>query len=256
MLVCILLALIHSIFGIDIGFNLLTRDFLLLYFFAAIGLNADIKTLLSGGWPLLILTGIGMATVLGLDPLIGLLGGSVSLLGGHGTAIAWAPRFAEAHGISNALEIGVACSTFGLVLASLMGGPIARILIRRHRLKPAQAAGFEQSSEAVGDREAVTYFSLLRTLFWLNMSLGLGELLHEGLKAAGSNLPRFVCCRFAAILLTNTVPRLARFQWPANMAAVAQKYGAAHRAFIVVPLVSGFFVDISNADRIRTAALP
>jgi ESS family glutamate:Na+ symporter len=178
----------------------------------------------------------------------------------------------------------------------------------------------------------VTYFSLLRTLFWLNMSLGLGELLHEGLKAAGSNLPLFVCCLFAAILLTNTVPRLRRFQWPAgspslaivsdislgifltmslmslqlwtiaelagpiisilaaqfvvsflfavfvvfrvmgrdyeaavicagfggislgatptamaNMSAVAQKYGAAHRAFIVVPLVSGFFVDISNA---------
>lgn len=345
LLVCILLALIHSIFGIDIDFNLLTRDFLLLYFFAAIGLNADVKTLRSGGSPLLILvattvgymilqnlTGIGMARVLGLDPLIGLLGGSVSLLGGHGTAIAWAPRFAEAHGISNALEISIACATFGLVLASLMGGPIARILIRRHKLKSAQAAGFEQSSEAVGEREAVTYFSLLRTLFWLNMSLGLGELLHEGLKAAGSNLPLFVCCLFAAILLTNTVPRLGRFQWPAgsrslaivsdialgifltmslmslqlwtiaelagpiiailaaqfvvsflfalfvvfrvmgrdyeaavicagfggislgatptamaNVSAVAQKYGAAHRAFIVVPLVSGFFVDISNA---------
>jgi ESS family glutamate:Na+ symporter len=33
----------------------------------------------------------------------------------------------------------------------------------------------------------------------------------------------------------------------ANMSAVTKKYGAAHRAFIVLPLVSGFFVDISNA---------
>ena len=346
LLVCLLLALIHAINGTEIGFNLQTRDFLLLYFFAAIGLNSDIKTLLSGGWPLLILvgttvgymllqnlTGIGMAALLGLNPLVGLLGGSVSLLGGHGTAIAWAPRFAESHGISNALEIGIACATFGLVLASLMGGPIARILIRGNGLQPPPAALFEE--EIGGEdpvHEPVTYFSLLRTLFWLNVSLGLGELLHEALKAAGSNLPLFVCCLFAAIFLTNTVPRLLPIRYlaaprslaivsdialgifltmslmslqlwtiaslagpilailaaqfavsflfalfvvfkvmgrdyeaavicagfggislgatptaMANMAAVAQKYGNAHRAFIIVPLVSGFFVDISNA---------
>mgnify|MGYP001809540759 FL=1 len=353
LLVCLLLALIHAINGTEIGFNLQTRDFLLLYFFAAIGLNADIKTLLSGGWPLLILvgttvaymvlqnlTGIGMAALLGLNPLVGLLGGSVSLLGGHGTAIAWAPRFAESHGISNALEIGIACATFGLVLASLMGGPIARILIRRHRLKTPQArgAGPDTASASLeggtpdGAGEPVTYFSLLGTLFWLNVSLGLGELLHEALRAAGSNLPLFVCCLFAAIFLTNTVPRLLPIRclaaprslaivseislgifltmslmslqlWTiaslagpilailaaqfvvsflfalfvvfkvmgrdyeaavicagfggislgatptamANMSAVAQTYGPAHRAFIIVPLVSGFFVDISNA---------
>ncbi len=345
LLVCVLLALVHAVTGVEVGFNLLTRDFLLLYFFAAIGLNADFKTLLSGGWPLLILvgstvgymilqnlTGIGMATLLGLNPLVGLLGGSVSLLGGHGTAIAWAPRFAEDHGISNALEISIACATFGLVLASLMGGPIARILIRRHRLKPAR---FNQVDEGPGSGaadEPVTYFSLLRTLFWLNMSLGLGEVLHEVLKAAGSNLPLFVCCLFAAILLTNILPRVVGIDYlaaprslaivsdialgifltmslmslqlwtiaslagpilailaaqfvvsflfalfvvfrvmgrdyeaavicagfggislgatptaMANMAAVVQKYGPARRAFIVVPLVSGFFVDISNA---------
>ncbi|WP_216921823.1 sodium/glutamate symporter [Synechococcus sp. CCAP 1479/9] len=352
LLVCLLLALIHAINGTEIGFNLQTRDFLLLYFFAAIGLNADIKTLLSGGWPLLILvgttvgymllqnlTGIGMAALLGLNPLVGLLGGSVSLLGGHGTAIAWAPRFAESHGISNALEIGIACATFGLVLASLMGGPIARILIRRHRLKTPQAASSSSaSSAAVGGAtpdaglEPVTYFTLLGTLFWLNVSLGLGEVLHEVLKAAGSNLPLFVCCLFAAIFLTNTVPRLLPIRclaaprslaivsdialgifltmslmslqlWTiaslagpilailaaqfvvsflfalfvvfkvmgrdyeaavicagfggislgatptamANMSAVSQTYGPARRAFIIVPLVSGFFVDISNA---------
>ncbi len=344
LLVCVLLALVHAISGLEISFNLLTRDFLLLYFFAAIGLNADVRTLVSGGRPLLILiattvvfmvlqniTGIGVATLLGLNPLVGLLGGSVSLLGGHGTAIAWAPRFAEAHGISNALEIGVACATFGLVLASLMGGPIARLLIQRNKLQPP-ACGVDDDDAESSAGERVTYFTLLRTFFWLNMSLGLGEVLHEGLQALGSNLPLFVCCLFAAIFLTNTVPRLVKVRelaparslaivsdialgifltmslmslqlWTiaalagpiiailtaqfvlsflfalfvvfrvmgrdyeaavicagfggislgatptamANMSAVAQKYGAARRAFIVVPLVSGFFVDISNA---------
>ncbi|MCP9773056.1 sodium/glutamate symporter [Synechococcus sp. Tobar12-5m-g] len=345
LLVCLLLAVVHSLTGIEIGFNLATRDFLLLYFFAAIGLNADLKTLVAGGRPLLVLvvvtvgymvlqnlTGVGVASLLGLNPLIGLLGGSVSLLGGHGTTIAWAPRFAADHGVENALEIGIACATFGLVLASLMGGPIARLLIRGNKLQPGRAARETGQESTAQKAEPISYFSLLRTLFWLNVSLALGEGLHEALRAAGRNLPLFVCTLFAAILLTNTVPRLGRFQWPArsrslaiiseislgifltmslmslqlwtiaelagpiitilaaqfvvaflfavfvifrvmgrdyeaavicsgfggislgatptamaNMAAVVQTYGPAHRAFIIVPLVSGFFVDISNA---------
>lgn len=32
-----------------------------------------------------------------------------------------------------------------------------------------------------------------------------------------------------------------------NMSAVAKQYGPAHRAFIVVPLVCGFFIDLVNA---------
>lgn len=354
LLVCVLLAVVHGLSGLAIGFDLTARDFLLLYFFAAIGLNADIRTLLAGGRPLAVLvlitvgymllqnlTGVGVARLLGLDPLVGLLGGSVSLLGGHGTAIAWAPRFAESHGVANALEIAIACATVGLVLASLMGGPIARILIERHGLKPrgsaaatAEAAidpGAQAQAGAVAE-ERIDAFALLQTLLWLNISLALGEGLHEVLQRLGSNLPLFVCSLFAAIFLTNTIPRIAPIPWPAgtrtlslvsdvslgvfltmslmslqlwtiadlagpilvmlgtqfvvaflfalvvvframgrdyeaavicsgfggislgatptamaNMTAVAQRYGAAHRAFIIVPLVSGFFVDIANA---------
>nr|WP_259737594.1 sodium/glutamate symporter [Synechococcus sp. CS-1329] len=350
LLVCVLLALVHAVSGLEVGFNLATRDFLLLYFFAAIGLGADIRTLIAGGRPLLVLvgltlgymvlqnlTGVGVASLMGLDPLKGLLGGSVSLLGGHGTAIAWAPRFVRDHGIDNALEIGIACATLGLVLASLMGGPVARFLIHRHRLRTGPAdgpsTGAGERADTPSDLRPVTYFSLLSTLFWLNMSLAVGEVLHTSLQAMGSNLPLFVCSLFGAILLTNLVPRLLpRMRWPAgsrslalmseislgifltmslmslqlwtiaglagpillilaaqflvalvfavvvvfpamgsdydaavicsgfggislgatptamaNMAAVSHRYGPSPQAFIIVPLVSGFFVDISNA---------
>ncbi len=347
LLVCLLLALVQAVTGLEISFNLATRDFLLLYFFAAIGLNADIQTLVSGGRPLLVLlaltlaytvvqnlVGTGVAAALGLNPLVGLLGGSVSMVGGHGTAIAWAPRFVERYGIANALEIGIACATFGLVLAPLMGGPIARLLIQRHRLRPGHVGDTPSDTTAntPEKQEPVSYFSLLRTLFWLNMSLVLGDGIFYGLRALGRSLPLFVCCLFGAIVLTNTVPRLARIRWPsrtrslamvsdialgifltmslmslqlwtiadlagpilailaaqalaafvftvvlvframgggydgavisagfagfalgatptamANMAAVANKYGPAPQAFIIVPLVSGFFVDISNS---------
>jgi glutamate:Na+ symporter, ESS family len=299
----------------------------------------------AGGIPLLILvvvtigfmllqnlTGIAVATSLGLDALVGLLGGSVSLLGGHGTSIAWAPTFAEKHGIPNATEIGIAGATLGLVISSLIGGPIARFLITRHGLEPKVIHQPDVGVTYDAKTEEVGYYNMLSTLFWLNMSLALGSLLQTGLRYIGANPPLFVCSLFAAIILTNTVPQILRTPWPAgtrslalvsdvslgvflamslmslqlwtivdvagpilailtaqtilavifalfvifrfmgrdyeaavicsgfagislgatptamaNMTAVAKKYGQAHRAFIIVPLVSGFFVDIANA---------
>ena len=345
LLVCLATALLYSFKGFEISFTLATRDFLLLYFFASIGLNSDIKTLWEGGVPLLILvsltivymllqnfTGMAVASALGLDRLIGLLGGSVSLLGGHGTSIAWAPTFVEKHGIANASEIGIACATLGLVISSLMGGPIARLLITRHHLEPKVIVQPDVGVTHNAKTQEIGYYGMLSTLFWLNMSVALGELLQTGLQAIGANLPLFVCSLFAAIVLTNTIPRLVKTPWPAgtrslalvsdvalgvflamslmslqlwtivdlagpiltilaaqtalavvyalfvifrfmgrdyeaavvcsgfagislgatptamaNMTAVAKKYGQAHRAFIIVPLVSGFFVDIANA---------
>ena len=345
LLVCVVTALLYSFVGLEISFKLATRDFLLLYFFASIGLNSDIKTLWAGGIPLLILvaltigymllqnlTGIAVATSLGLDALVGLLGGSVSLLGGHGTSIAWAPTFAEKHGIPNASEIGIACATLGLVISSLIGGPIARFLITRHHLEPKVIHQPDVGVTYDAKTQEIGYYGMLSTLFWLNMSLALGGLLQTGLRYLGANLPLFVCSLFAAIILTNTIPRLLKTPWPAgtrslalvsdvslgvflamslmslqlwtivdvagpiitilaaqtilavifalfvifrfmgrdyqaavicsgfagislgatptamaNMTAVAKKYGQAHRAFIIVPLVSGFFVDIANA---------
>ena len=60
--------------------------------------------------------------------------GSASLIGGHGTTIAWAPIITQRFGIANALEVGIATATLGLVVASLVGGPIAGFLITRHHL--------------------------------------------------------------------------------------------------------------------------
>ena len=55
-----------------------------------------------------------------------------------------------------------------------------------------------------------------------------------------------ICAGFGGITLGSTATAIV------NMTAVAKQYGAAHRAFIVVPMVCGFFVDVVNALIINT----
>jgi ESS family glutamate:Na+ symporter len=339
-------------FGLDITveFDLGARDFLLVYFFTTIGLNARLSDLVAGGKPLAILlgvtvgymvlqnlTGITVASAFDLPPQIGLLGGTVSLIGGHGTTIAWSPVFAEEYGIENAMEIGIACATFGLVLASTMGGPIARYLIRKHDLQPTRTEAFDVGVAAEQERTGIDYLSFLQAIFAIHVSVTLGVLINESLEAAGLKLPLFVTALFGGILLANSIPRLLkRVTWPsrtaslaliaevslgiflamslmsmqlwalidlagpiltmlvcqfviaasltlfvvfrlmgrnydaavvcsgfggislgstatamANMTAVTHRYGPSHLAFIIVPLVCAFFIDIVNAFLIK-----
>jgi len=138
----ILFGVLYAAFDFELSFALQLRDSLLITFFTTIGLSSRFATLIEGGKPLLILlvvavtylfiqnfTGLAAASLTGQPAEIGIIGGSVSLSGGHGTAIALAPRFVEVYGVGNAMEIGVACATFGLVLGGLIGGPIAKFLI-------------------------------------------------------------------------------------------------------------------------------
>ena len=129
LLVAVLLTLLHVMGGPELNFNLDSRDFLLVYFFTTVGMNARFSDLRRGGQPLFILLGltigymtlqnvigVTMAGLLGLQPATGLLLGTVSLIGGHGTTIAWAPTFVEKFQLESAMEIGIAAATFGSFL--------------------------------------------------------------------------------------------------------------------------------------------
>jgi ESS family glutamate:Na+ symporter len=336
--------------GYRVTFELTARDVLLVYFFTTIGINARVSDLKAGGRPLVILLaavgvfmllqnalGVAVATLLGKPPGIGVLAGSVSLLGGHGTAIAWAPVFAEQQGIPNALEIGVLCATAGLVLASVAGGPLARFLVQRHRLEGPAGEAPEVGVHYGDAQPGIDYFSFLHAILAIHVCGVIGILAHQWLESVGLRLPLFVPCLLAGILLTNLLPRIApRVPWPtrspalaliaevslgvflamslmsmqlwaladlagplfavlslqlalallfallvvfrvlgrnydaavisagfigfglgatptamANMTAVTQRHGASHVAFLVVPLVGAFFIDLLNTVVIR-----
>ena len=206
LIVSLLITLVYVASGVEIEFDLAARDVLLVYFFTTIGINASLKDLLSGGKPLVILltitigymfvqnlTGITVASWFDLPTPVGLLGGTVSLIGGHGTAIAWSPRIAEDYGISNAMEIGLASATSGLILASLMGGPIAKLLITRYKLTPAQTEPLDVGTpDTQQQHSTIGHLDLLDAILAIHISAILGFVLNEQLENLGLQLPLFV----------------------------------------------------------------
>lgn len=255
LLFSVLFGLVYAATGVAVEFELGARDLLLVYFFTTIGINASLQDLLSGGKPLLILlaitigymvlqnlTGISVAALFGLPTAVGLLGGSVSLIGGHGTAIAWAPQIAEQHGIANAMEIGIACATFGLILASLMGGPIAKFLIQRHRLAPARSEPQDVGVSKGEARVGIGHLDFLDAVLAIHLCIILGLLLNEAIAAWGLQLPLFVSCLFAGILVTNLIPpgfpRLTGTRWPTRTPAMALIAEIALGTFLAMSLMS------------------
>ena len=240
-------------FGLDteLVFDLGSRDALLIVFFTTIGLSSRIETLLKGGVSLLLLvaiaiaylflqniTGLSVISFTDLPAAVGLVGGSVSLSGGHGTAIAWAPTFMEQFGIANAMEIGIACATFGLILGGLVGGPTAKFLITRYKLESTDeeppSVGIEYSQEDI----RVDLNNVLNALLVIAIAMGLGLQLNDLLSWAGLQLPQFVTSLFAGILMTNTMP----FLLPRN--ALANRYSDAGAGFRSQPeSVSGHVVN-------------
>ncbi|MGB5830734.1 MAG: sodium/glutamate symporter [Thiohalocapsa sp.] len=349
LLFSVLFGLLYWVSGIAVEFDLAARDLLLVYFFTTIGINASLADLRAGGKPLLVLlaitiafmiaqnlTGISVAAMFGLAAPVGMLGGTVSLIGGHGTAIAWAPQIAEGYGVANAMEIGIACATFGLILASLMGGPIAKFLITRHNLTPSGHGGHDVGLSDEDEKTGINHLDFLDALLAIHLCIIVGLVLNDLVGDLGLQLPLFVTCLFAGIIITNLVPksfpRVSGRDWPtrapavaliadialgtflamslmsmqlwtlvdlalpiftilgaqfalavavnifivfrvmgrdydaavvcsgfggislgstptamANMAAVTHRYGPSHLAFIIVPLVCAFFIDLVNA---------
>ena len=211
-------ALLYSFGGIELEFDLRQRDLLLLVFFSTVGLSAQLRTLVIGGKALAILvavaavflvvqdaTGVGLALLTGAHPGYGLMGGSMSLAGGHGTAIAWGKE-AEAAGLAGALEVGTIFATFGLICGGLLGGPIARRLMKRHGLEgptsqESSALTVERGPAAPGDRR----FNILRILMILAICVSLGDTVNRYLFSQGMLLPGFLTSMFVAIVITNLV---------------------------------------------------
>lgn len=350
LLVALLIFVLRSLSHIEMRFDTTLQTPLMFAFFATIGLNADLAALKSGGRAMVVFLsvvagllvmqdalGIALAWALGQERILGLLGASVTLSGGHGTGAAWAKVFAERHGLAAATEIAIACATFGLILGGLIGGPVARFLITRYRLVPKQesdddasAAGFEQPKAV----RPITADAVIETVALIAVCLAAGSALASWSNGTAFELPAFVWVLFVGVVLRNVLAirgwyavselavsmlgnvslslflamalmslrlwDLASLALPllailaiqsiamagyaifvtframgrnydaavlaaghcgfglgatptaiANMQAITERFGPSHLAFLVVPMVGAFFIDIANAIVIK-----
>src|SRR5262249_54357682 len=164
--------------GLQIAFDTAPQPSLMLAFFATIGLGAVVKMLARGGVALLLFTacvvgmllmqnivGVGAALAMRIDPVIGLIAGSVTMAGGHGTGAAWGQRFADTFGLTAAPSIALAAATFGLVMGGLIGGPVAERLVRRLEAQGAPLGQAETAAEARDGTDAVEPFTPERLIF-------------------------------------------------------------------------------------------
>lgn len=213
----ILLAVLDIAGGVRVGVEMALRDNLLLMFFTTVGLSADASMLARGGPKLLIflaisavfivvqnVVGIAAAMAMDLHPVVGLLGGSITLTGGHGTGAAYGGRFGETMNIAGAMELTMACATAGLVLGSVLGGPLAEYLVRRHRLRPATgpAATVNDDTDSAED-DAITTNSVLNTLFAILACLAGGKMLARVVAGTGFILPDFLFCLLLGVAIRN-----------------------------------------------------
>jgi len=245
----------YGAFGQKIVFDLDARDELLVIFFATIGLNARVSDLLVGGrllGILLVLTvvfifvqntvGLIGTKLFGLPAGTSVLVGSASLIGGHGTAIAWGPTIKEATGFAASEEIGIATATLGLVCAALLGGPIAKYLIDRDKLEPVASdgpiVGLPYETELTKDDD-IDHINLMRAMLAANVAVILGYIANQGIAAMGLKLPLFVPCLLAGILMSNTIPYIfPKLPWPARTKALALLSDFCLSVFLAMSLMS------------------
>jgi len=215
-LICsILVALAHEFANLKITFDLQIRDVLLLTFFSTIGLSAKLRMLVAGGKALVVLVlvagvflilqdviGVSLAVLFGSHPGYGLMGGSVSFAGGHGTSIAWG-QVAEEAGLQGAGEIGIAFATFGLIAGGLIGGPIAGRLIAKHAIEPPARKAGTQTDEGDAWTAEVGLPATLVTILLLAICVEFGSLVNRLLFDKGVMLPGFLTSLFVGILITN-----------------------------------------------------
>lgn len=348
---------LNLMFGYSFNIQKELQTACMLMFFSSIGLSADFSRLKAGGMPLVILTvlvgffviiqngvGVALASMLGLDPILGLVAGSISLTGGHGTAGGWGATLENDYGVTGATTMGIAAATYGLVAGGLIGGPVAKRLVKKLGMQPTATDIATKSTndndnanntvfEKADSVRLITANSVIETLALFAVCLVAADIMSGFAKEvewlAKLKVPTFVWALATGVILRNVLTSVFNFEmfdraidvfgnaslslflamalmslklWEladlagplviilgvqtivmilfayfatfkvmgsnydsavlsaghcgfglgatptavANMQAITDRYGPSHKAFLIVPMVGAFFVDLMN----------
>lgn len=229
LLVALLMLYAQSRGATPVTFDTRLQAPFMIAFFTTIGFGASLSLLKVGGPQVLLflllatvlavlqnVVGAGVAIVMGMPPLFGVLNGSVTLTGGPATGLAFAPAF-EAAGVPGAATVAIAAAMVGIVSGGLIGGPVGTILIERHRLRrPARKVRHEPplATEIVegqlGEAPAVTpagedkeSYALLKALVVILAAMWLGSGVSAWFQSLGITLPPYIGAMLVAAIIRN-----------------------------------------------------
>ena len=224
---------LYGWFDIEISFDGTLKDIFMLAFFTSVGFQSDLKVLKQGGKALIVmlvllvviivlqdLMPMGITRLMGVDPLIGIAAGSVSMTGGHGTAGGFAGVL-EGLGLHGAGTIGMAAATFGLIAGSMLGGPLAEFIIHKKltheqmqpqddEIDPAMAGIESDEASPTGRAKRVSsneqeFQQYAKASYVLLLVMAGGTLLSWLFAKTGVTLPAYFGALILAAIVRNTI---------------------------------------------------
>jgi glutamate:Na+ symporter, ESS family len=210
---------------IAISFDTTLQGILMTAFFTTVGFTASFKVLKKGGSAvikflivavLLVLSqnilGVLSAKAIGVNPLLGLVAGSVSMTGGHGASGAFGPLMEE-NGLNGALSIAMACATFGLVTGSVIGGPIAKKLVEKFNLgsEKSEEHDYENLSEMSLEGGGtcceipakLSEGNLVSSVMQIIIAMGFGTIISSIFSKIGVTMPGYIGAMIVAAVMRN-----------------------------------------------------
>ncbi len=225
--------MLYGWFDVEVSFDGTLKDIFMLAFFTSVGFQSDLKVLKQGGKLLMImltllfvliavqnLMPMGITRLMGVDPLIGMAAGSISMTGGHGTAGGFASVL-EGMGLHGAGTIGMAAATFGLIAGSMLGGPLAERIIRTkltheqmqpqdEEIDPAMAGIESDEASPTGRQKRVStneqeFQQYAKATYCIILIMGGGTLLSWLLAKTGVTFPTYFGALILAAIVRNTI---------------------------------------------------
>ena len=200
---------------VEFDFDETLKTVCMVIFFTSVGFQANLRILKSGGISLVIFLvcvitlilgqnfiAIGVAKLMGLDPLIGLCTGSIPMVGGHGTSGAFGPVL-EDLGVSGATTLCTAAATFGLVAGSLMGGPLGRRLIVKHDLLKTAVAEDETPLVEEEEKKHRSVSMYAPAAYQIAIAMGLGTVVSWLLSKTGMTFPIYIGAMIISAVMRN-----------------------------------------------------
>ena len=224
---------LYGWFHVEVSFDGTLKDVFMLAFFTSVGFQSDLKVLKQGGKLLVIMLSLlvaiialqnlmpmGITRLMGVDPLIGMAAGSISMTGGHGTAGGFAGVL-EGMGLHGAGTIGMAAATFGLIAGSMIGGPLAERIIRTkltheqmqapdEDIDPAMAGIESDEASPTGRTKRIStneqeFQQYAKAAYCIILVMGGGTILSWLFAKTGITFPTYFGALILAAIVRNTI---------------------------------------------------